>query len=33
VLAATRLDRLKDQPAAEWLAELAATVEAARKKP
>lgn len=33
VLAATRLDRLKDQPAAAWLAELAATVEAARKKP
>ena len=32
-LAATRLDRLKDQPAAEWLAELDATVEATRKKP
>ncbi len=33
VLAAARLDRLKDQSAAEWLAELDASLEAARKKP
>ena len=33
VLAASRLDRLKDQPAAAWLAELDASLEAARKKP
>lgn len=33
VLAAARLERLKDQPAAEWLADLDAAVEAARKKP
>ena len=32
-LAAARLDRLKDQPATEWLAELDAALEAKPRRP